>query len=108
MLLSAYQVLLTLPIMSAGVKRAFPKLSLVKSKLRTAMRQERLESLMLCTNRDTIHNASKHHVSQFAAAGDCRPVLVLTKLVIAHVTLTGVVICEKTVLIIKQSALQTV
>jgi len=45
---AAYQVLLTSPVTS-GVERAFSKLSLIKSKLRTTTGQERLESLMLYT-----------------------------------------------------------
>jgi hAT family C-terminal dimerisation region len=36
---TAYQILLTLPVTSAGVERSFSKLSFIKSKLRTTMGQ---------------------------------------------------------------------
>ncbi len=41
------KIALTLPLRSTSAKRAFSKLKLVKSRLRTTMRQEKLESLML-------------------------------------------------------------
>ena len=44
-----YQVLLTLPVTTASVGRGFSKLSLVKSKLRSTMNQDRLESLLLAS-----------------------------------------------------------
>jgi len=71
---AAYQVLLTLPVTSAGVERAFSKLSLIKSKLRTTMGQERLESLMLFTTEKDILKAlsTEHLVAQFAASADRR------------------------------------
>ena len=70
---AAYQVLLTLPVTSAGVERAFSKLSVIKSKLRTTMGQ-RLESLMLCTTEKDILKAlpTEHLVAQFAAGVDRR------------------------------------
>lgn len=71
---AAYQVLLTLPVTSAGVERSFSKLSLIKSKLRTTMGQERLESLMLCAvEKDILKTLSTEHlIAQFASATDRR------------------------------------
>jgi len=71
---AAYQVLLTLPVTSAGVERSFSKLSLIKSKLRTTMGQESLESLMLFTTEKNILKAlsTEHLVAQFAASVDRR------------------------------------
>jgi len=42
-----YKILLTLPVTTASVDRGFSKLSLVKTKLRSTMGQERLEALLL-------------------------------------------------------------
>ena len=42
----AYQILLTLPVSSAGFEQSFSKLAYIKSKLHTTMGQECLESLM--------------------------------------------------------------
>lgn len=44
-----YKVLLTLPVTTASVERGFSKLTIVKSKLRSTMNQDRLEALMLAT-----------------------------------------------------------
>ena len=44
-----YKILLTLPVTTASVERSFSKMSMVKSKLRSTMAQERLESLLLAT-----------------------------------------------------------
>ena len=44
----AHRVLLMLPVINGSVERSFSKLALIKSKLRTTMRQERLEALMFC------------------------------------------------------------
>ena len=44
-----YKVLLTLPVTTASVQRGFSKMSIVKSKLRSTMAQERLEALLLAT-----------------------------------------------------------
>ncbi len=41
------QLVLTLPLTSTSAERAFSKLRLIKSRLRSTMKQERLESLML-------------------------------------------------------------
>jgi len=68
---AAYQLL---PVTSAGVKRAFSKLSLIKSKLRTTMQQERLEALMFCAaEKDLVKSLSIDDlVGKFAAAADRR------------------------------------
>jgi hypothetical protein len=41
------KITLTLPFTSTSAERAFSKLRLIKSRLRSTMKQERLESLML-------------------------------------------------------------
>jgi hypothetical protein len=41
------KITLTLPLTSTSAERAFSKLKLIKSRLRSTMKQERLESLML-------------------------------------------------------------
>ena len=41
------KIALTLPLTSTSAERAFSKLKLVKSRLRTTMRQERMENLRL-------------------------------------------------------------
>jgi Domain of unknown function (DUF4371)/hAT family C-terminal dimerisation region len=70
----AYQILLTLPVTSAGVERSFSKLSLIKSKLRTTMTQSRLQSLMLAAiEKDILAKLSIDNlVSQFAASSNRR------------------------------------
>lgn len=45
----AYQYLLTLPVTVASVERSFSKMKIVKSRLRTKMDDERLNSLLICT-----------------------------------------------------------
>ena len=42
-----YEVLLTLPVTTASVERGFSKLSVVKTKLRSTMAQDRLQALLL-------------------------------------------------------------
>ena len=42
-------ILLTLPVTTASVERGFSKLSLVKTKLRSTMGQDRLEALLLAS-----------------------------------------------------------
>jgi len=71
---TAYQLLLTLPVTSAGVERSFSKLALIKSKLRTRMSQERLEALMFCAvEKDILKSLSSADlVAKFAAAADRR------------------------------------
>ena len=71
---TAYQLLLTLPVTSAGVERSFSKLALIKSKLRTTMSQERLEALMFCAvEKDILLSLSSADlVAKFAAAADRR------------------------------------
>ena len=44
-----YMVLLTLPVTTASVERGFSKLSLVKTKLRSTMGQDRLVALLLAS-----------------------------------------------------------
>ena len=44
-----YMVLLTLPVTTASVERGFSQLSLVKTKLRSTMRQNKLEALLLAS-----------------------------------------------------------
>ena len=70
----AYQILLTLPVTSAGVERSFSKLALIKSKLRTTMTQTRLQSLLFCAVEKDILNllSTDTLVAKFAAAGDRR------------------------------------
>ena len=41
------EIALTLPLTSCSAERAFSKLKLIKSRLRSTMNQERLQSLML-------------------------------------------------------------
>ncbi len=48
------KIALTLPLTSTSAERVFSKLKLVKSRLRTTMRQERLESLMLMSIEDNL------------------------------------------------------
>lgn len=69
---SAYQVLLTLPVTSAGVERSFSKLSFIKSKLRTTMTQPRLQSFMFCAvEKDLLRDLSSDTlVAKFAAKTD--------------------------------------
>ena len=45
---------LTLPLTSTSAERAFSKLKLIKSRLRTTMQQERLESLMFMSIEDDL------------------------------------------------------
>ena len=53
-----YQMLLTLPATTASVERGFSKLNLLKSKLRSAMNQDRLESLLLASIEKDLSTAS--------------------------------------------------
>lgn len=46
-LYTALSIALTLPISSASPERAFSKLKIIKSRLRSTMGEDRLESLML-------------------------------------------------------------
>ena len=41
------KIALTLPLTSASAERSFSKLKIIKNRLRSTMRQDRLESLML-------------------------------------------------------------
>jgi hypothetical protein len=49
LLAQAYQYLLTMPVTVASVERSFSKMKIVKNRLRTAMGDERLNSLLMCT-----------------------------------------------------------
>lgn len=42
-----YSIMITVPVTSAECERAFSKLALIKSKLRTTCGQQRLEKLLL-------------------------------------------------------------
>jgi len=44
-----YSIMITVPVTSAECERAFSKLALIKSKLRTTCGQKRLEKLLLCS-----------------------------------------------------------
>ena len=70
----AYQILLTLPVSSAGVERSFSKLAYIKSKLRTTMGQERLESLMFTAiEKDILVSLPRERlVSKFTAEANRR------------------------------------
>ena len=48
------KIALTLPLTSTSAERAFSKLKLIKSRLRTTMQQKRLESLMLMSIEDDL------------------------------------------------------
>ena len=47
-LMKAYQVALTIPVSVAGNERSFSKLKIVKNYLRSTMKEERLDALMIC------------------------------------------------------------
>ena len=70
----AYQILLTLPVTSAGAERSFSKLALIKSKLRTTMTQQRLQALMFgSVEKDILLSLSCDDlVSKFARVADRR------------------------------------
>lgn len=65
-------MLLTLPVTTASVERGFSKLAIVKSKLRTTMAQDILQSLLLATvERDILLNLNDDElVAAFAAKAD--------------------------------------
>ena len=67
-----YKVLITLPITTASVERSFSKLSIVKSKLRSTMSQERVEALLLASVENDLLQDLKDSelVSIFAAKAD--------------------------------------
>ena len=48
------KIALTLPLTSTSAERAFSKLKLIKSRLRSTMKQERLESLILMSVEDDL------------------------------------------------------
>ena len=72
-----YKVLLTLPVTTASVERGFSKLTIVKSKLRSTMKQERLEALMLASvEKDLLLQLDDAElVANFASKADRRMLL---------------------------------
>ena len=72
-----YQILLTLPVTTASVERGFFKLSLVKTKLRSTMGQERLEALLLASvEKDILLQLDNAElVARFADKNDRRMLL---------------------------------
>ena len=72
-----YQILLTLPVTTASVERSFSKLSLVKTKLRSTMGQERLEALLLASvEKDILLQLDNAElVARFAGKNDRRMLL---------------------------------
>ena len=72
-----YKVLLTLPVTTASVERGFSKLTIVKSKLRSTMNQERLEALMLASiEKDLLLQLDDAElVANFASKADRRMLL---------------------------------
>ena len=72
-----YKVLLTLPVTTASVERSYSKLTLVKTKLRSVMSQDRLEALLLAsTERDILLQLNDADlVACFAAKADRRLLL---------------------------------
>lgn len=71
---TVYKIALTLPVTTASVERAFSKLSLVKTKIRSTMSQDRLEALVLASvEKDILVALSIDElVSKFAALQDRR------------------------------------
>lgn len=69
-----YRIAMTLPVTTASVERGFSKLSTVKTKLRSTMTQDRLESLLLAsTEKDLLLKLSLDDlVCKFAASADRR------------------------------------
>jgi len=65
-----YNIFLTMPITISSLERGFSKLPLVKSKLRTTMKQDRLEGLMFAAvesdNADAIN--PEDWVAKFATS----------------------------------------
>ena len=69
-----YRIALSLPVTTASVERGFSKLTLLETKLRSAMTEERLDALMLAVvERDLrLQLSTNDLVAQFAAAADRR------------------------------------
>ena len=69
-----YRIAMTLPVTTASVERGFSKLSLVETKLRSTMTQDRLEALVLASaEKDILLQLSTDDlVSKFAAAAPRR------------------------------------
>ena len=72
-----YKVLLTLPVTTALCRAKFSKLAKVKSKLRSTMNQDRLESLLLsAVEKDLLLNLDDAElVASFAAKADRKMLL---------------------------------
>jgi len=63
--------MLTLAVTTANVEHGFSKLAYVKNKLRSTMSEERLEFLLLTSEKDILLNLSVDElVSKFASSGD--------------------------------------
>ena len=63
-LAKAYQLALTIPISVASNERSFSKLRLVKSYLRSTMKEDRLDALMiLASSPDILHNLEIDNVA---------------------------------------------
>lgn len=73
-----YKVLLTLPVTTASVERCFSKLTIVKSKLRSTMTQDRLEALLLASveNDILLKLDDNELVARFASGGERRMMLI--------------------------------
>ena len=72
-----YRILYTLPVTTAHAERCFSKMSLVKSKLRSTMSQDRPESLMFCSvEKEILLSLDNNNlISKFASIADRRFIL---------------------------------
>ncbi|KAE9523384.1 hypothetical protein AGLY_016332 [Aphis glycines] len=68
----ALSIALTLPVSSASPERAFSKLKLIKTKLRSTMGEERLESLMLISCKKDITLCPYEIINTFSNNSDCK------------------------------------
>ncbi|XP_025202917.1 zinc finger MYM-type protein 1-like [Melanaphis sacchari] len=64
---NALQIALTLPVSSASTERAFSKLKIIKTRLRTTMNNTRLEDLMLITCEQDMYKNSNKVLEIFAS-----------------------------------------
>ena len=67
-----YRILYTLPVTTAHAERSFSKLSLIKTKLRSTMCEDRLESLMFCSiEKDILLSLDNEDlISKFVTMGE--------------------------------------